>query len=98
MIRLDHLLLWIIGGIGEETWKNTASDAIWTCYNDTMMICIDELVVEDTSQYAMHQFSAAVSQDIRWRAFTCKFFVEVVKGIGQLKGDISHELGCSVIA
>ena len=88
MISLEHLLLWIVGGIGEETWKNAASDAVWTCYDDTMMICIDELIVEDASQYTMHQFSAAVGQDIGRRAFTCKVFVEVVKGIGQLKGTL----------
>ena len=64
MLNSFYLLLWIVSRVRKETWKYTSSDAVRTGYDNTMMICVDELIVEHATEHTMHEFAAAVGQDI----------------------------------
>ena len=58
-----YLLLWIVRGIGEDTWVELSCYSI-TAHNDyTMYISLHEFIVEKHTQLRMKEFTSAVCKE-----------------------------------
>ena len=81
---INCLLFGVIGRVGKQARENPACNTVCTFENQTVMISMDEVVVENLAQHTVHQLSATVSQYIRRGPFTSQLDIEIVELVWKL--------------
>ena len=81
MRNVKYLLLRIVSRICKQPREDTPPNAIWTADDDSVMVSINKFIVEHRTKHTVHQFTAAVCQNICRRALTGQAFIEVMETI-----------------
>jgi hypothetical protein len=82
-----HLLLGIVGRICEDAREKSAKDAVFALDHNSVLIGVEELVVKKQMPDLMHEFTAAVGQNIGRGCVAGQILEEVVKRVWQLRNE-----------
>ena len=73
------VLLRIIRGIGKNAGIESTRNAVCALDNNSMLICIQEFIIEEEAPNGVHQLTSAVSQHLRGRRLACQRTEPIVK-------------------